>query len=521
MFIFVILLILFFLYPFLSLLFYIQEVKGVPWAELSPILANTVYQSLGSAVLSLFLGFFGARGLLYLQAHPFPFWRRHYKWIELWLLLPNFLPTLFLILPTLKWIWPLTSAATTAATATATSTGPSFSALALVPLVALHTLANTGLLSVGLARSMKKKGISAFALLAQVEGASFFQFLSPLLRYLKKDLFLFGFFVFSLSFSSFSAPLLLAGEHGVTLELFIYQKLRGGGNEGFSQALFLALLQSLFLFGLSYFLLFFRPASSSASPPPSPISPLLTSSWGWIVPCCFTLFILWGQVAGCLEGWGHLQELGLLKEASFWASLLGTLRLGLLTGASVYFLLLLLLFLSPQKGLQNFLMGYTTPSSALTGLAFFLLFPSLGGSGGGGESGGLGRLALSLCLCFFPYLYRLHWHSHLQTFQRQREVALTLGASKKEIFFFILLPQSSSLAAYMAGIAAFWACGDFALSQFLAGNETHLAMLMSSLLSRHHLSAATALAPLLLFLSFLCYFLFWFLGHVHRKKSFF
>ena len=532
---------LFFLYPFLSLLFYVGEWGGVSWSEWGPVGINTFFQSLGSALLSLGLGFYGARGMLYLRNHFF--WKKFYRFLELWVLLPNFLPALFLILPVLKWIWPLTSSLSASASASASAVAFQGGGLEtswisewmgltwrfgldLLPLIIVHTLANTGLVSVGLARIMQQKS-GNFALLAQVEGASFGDLFWPLVLYLKRDLFLLGFFVFTLSFSSFSAPLLLAGERGVTLELLIYQKLRGGD---LSQALSLAFLQSLFLLSLGGLLWWFRSSSSSSSSSfwvgetetkkihqgNEKISPLLVSSRGWFIPCSLTLWVVFAQGWGFIEGWRQLQALDVMKEGLFWTSLWGTLRLGLLTGIIVYGLLLLLLFLSPQKKLQNFLLAYTTPSASLTGLAFFLFFPST--LEAWGWSGGFWKLALSLCLCFFPYLYRLHWHGQLQNFQRQREVALTLGAGRGPLFFSILLPQSSSLAAYMAGIAAFWACGDFALSSLLAGEETHLALLMSHLLTRHHVLAATALAPLLLFISLLCYFVFWFLGYVHRKK---
>ena len=72
-------------------------------------------------------------------------------------------------------------------------------------------------------------------------------------------------------------------------------------------------------------------------------------------------------------------------------------------------------------------------------------------------------------------------------------------------------------ACRLAGIASFWAVGDFALGKLLLPQDVTLSLLIESLLSSYRLNAAMALMSLLLVLGICCYLFFWSLQFVYSK----
>ncbi|MEQ1664578.1 MAG: hypothetical protein ABL927_04300, partial [Bdellovibrionales bacterium] len=186
---------------------------------------QTIFQSTASAVFSIILGIVGASGLLFLTRSRFK------KVVEILFLIPNFLPSLFVLIATLQMFQLL-------------NTIGIYFPLGFWGVVIIHTLVNAGLISVALTHQIESR-LGTNIELAIVEGASFWRLWMAALGALKSDLWRLSFFVFVFSFSSFSIPLVVGQGGGETLEVLIYKTVIGAGNIKFG--IILALLQLVFL----------------------------------------------------------------------------------------------------------------------------------------------------------------------------------------------------------------------------------------------------------------------------------
>jgi hypothetical protein len=81
------------------------------------------------------------------------------------------------------------------------------------------------------------------------------------------------------------------------------------------------------------------------------------------------------------------------------------------------------------------------------------------------------------------------------------------------------MPQMWAKFTFLAGIAAFWASGDFALSTIISGRELTLAMNAKTLLGGYRLELASVVVLLSLLIGVFTYFVFVGLGHVSHSKS--
>jgi ABC-type Fe3+ transport system permease subunit len=118
-----------------------------------------------------------------------------------------------------------------------------------------------------------------------------------------------------------------------------------------------------------------------------------------------------------------------------------------------------------------------------------------------------------------PGLFRLGLADDMKSLRTQIEVAKTMGANAKQIFYNISFPQLVTGIARLSGFAAFWAVGDFALSRLISARTISVAMLVDDLLGSYRLSAASCLVLLLILLGACIYWLFRGLGNVLSQKS--
>src|SRR5258708_5356885 len=88
---------LFLFLPYILLFFEISNWGKIQISEYAAVLTRAVAHSSASALLSLILGYWGARGLI-------TFSGRTRKVLDLIIIVPNFLPTLFVVLSLLS-IW--------------------------------------------------------------------------------------------------------------------------------------------------------------------------------------------------------------------------------------------------------------------------------------------------------------------------------------------------------------------------------------------------------------------------------
>ena len=468
--------------PLFAILLFSSNWQWPALGHLIDVLWKTTAQSFLSSIASMILGLGGALGLLHWQNSRFR------GWLEVFCLLPGFLPALFVILPVLNLSGLI-----------------GHYPFGLRGIVLVHTLMCAGLVAVTISRLISGK-LGGMVELAWVEGASRWSLVrTGLLGYLRADLALLAFYVFALCFASFAVPLIMGGLNGQTIEVLIYEKIRQGG--GWSQAFVLSLVQMLFLFGFSLIL----SRSSDVRQQGRYQVRYLTWIPGLVPPILFSVFVLTAQFSGLQLGIEQLLQtdllVSLLPELVF-----HTLLVGVGTGIFVFILLLLVAGLSPHWGLDQFLTGYASPSAVVTGFAFLLFgFYGLWGS----------HLAmiLGLGLLFLPGLYRLMGRSLLHSVSRQVQVARVAGASWTLIFWQIEFPQVSSGFLWLAGLAAFWACGDFALSSIVAESSSTLGLMVKGYMTSYRLELATVLNLILICVSSLCFLFFGSLGFVVHKKS--
>lgn len=470
------------LFPFLFLIFQFRPDEFPDTSELLWALRNSFLQAFGSAFFSVLFGLWGALGLIGVSRDEKVFRR---SLLEVFCLLPNFLPAIFVLLATLNVLDPFP--------------------MGVTGIILIHTLINFGLVAVLLA-SLIETRLGGAVEQAYVEGASRWSFLKDVFfPLLKRDLFLLALFIFIVCFGSFSVPLVVGGGRGTTLEVLIYEKIRLSSRWG--EAVVLALVQSGFIFALS----FFSPARGPSLPARPTNFTLIRSVTGPFIILLTTGFYILGYGQGL---WDGFQNLGFFYEiqSAILASFVGTLAIGLSVGILCALCLFAVAWIGTDPLLSKFLRGYTAPSTALACFSFLLLGPNE-------AYWPFFKIPVVFTLITLTSLYRMGWDSRLENLRAQCDIALTMGASRGLIFKEILFPQLAANAGLLAGLAAAWASGDFAVSRILAHRDLSLGLMTESLMAGYRLSQSTILSLLVLLSGLICFGIFFWGGRVLSRKS--
>lgn len=475
-------LLLYLIFPFLFLVFQFNITTWPEWGELFWAFKNSFLQAFFSAVFSLTLGTWVALGLICFTEG----FRRHYRLVlEVLCLVPNFLPPLFSLLSILNFIDPFP--------------------MGIIGITIAHTVINFGLVAVMLANIIENK-IGSLAELAYIEGASRWQFLRKAFwPILKQDLFLLFLFVFVVCFGSFAIPLIVGGGKGTTVEVLIYEKIRLSSN--WSEAVVLAVLQSIFIFMVSFFAKRGRATSSER------IANLriLRMFSGIGVLLLIMSFGFLGYIQGVVEGFRQISAFYELQSPLIW-NFFGSLIIGVSVGLLSLGSLLVIAYCWPKAWFEKFLAGYVAPSTALCCFAFLIM--------GTNESfWPFIKIPLAFNLLSMASLYRMGWDGVLRGLESQITIARTLGAQAPQIFKEVLLPQISQRAAVFAGVAAVWACGDYSVSRILAHRDLSLAMMTETLMSSYRLGMATVLSLGLIVCGLICFLIMMGVGRVLSRKS--
>ena len=471
------------LFPVFIFIFKIPLLRFPPSSEWINVLLFTLLQAGLSAVLSVFFGIFGALGLCC-------FFHYKYKWVlELFCLLPALLPPLVSVL---AWI----------------NFSENFFSFpfSFFCVLVVHILMNIGLSSVFFSRLFYSQtgSLSAWAFLHNV---SRFPFLRKILFFeLKKDVVLVFLLVFSFCFTSFSVPLLVGGVSGQTLEVFIAEKLKDPVT--WPEAMTLFMIETFFIF-LFFALLYGRIGKKEEFTQKKhqlyllPCLPFLILP---VLPAALVFFGL-GDVFHSDKIW---QDFFLIKE-TFFSYWMNTLLVGIGTGCCVLLLLFLVAFCLRDLFLRHFLIAYSSSSAAFMGFAFLLM-------GSDGRLMVLLKWSLGLSLLFLPTLYRLMGESTLSRLKNQVCLMDLMGASRI-LSFKVIWPQCASAFFFLAGVGAFWACGDFAYSSIVSGGQGHLALLIQDLFASYRFELATILTWVLILSAVVCFSLFTGVAFVLHKKS--
>jgi len=469
-----------FLAPYLLLLTHWNHFSLPPFEELAWIFKNSLIQSILSSVIAIALGFWWARGLLFLEQKLSPSQNRG---LEFLILLPNFLPALFLLLILLSVITPFP--------------------FGLTGVILVHALMNASLAALFLKDILKKK-LRSLAELCWVEGASSVAFWKEGFRYLRGDFFWLFAFIFILCFCSFAVPLIAGGGKVTTFEVAIYEKIRTSTDWG--QAIGLSYLQFGFL------LLFSFLPSEHPAPQRERLerAPYLKSVSGGVSAILFSFFwigvFLWQSATGFAK---------LLQIEGLWRETLRVIPLSLFLSLGVGFAILALLFLSayafPDSWLKRFFLGFVAPSTALLGFVFLFLPSWFAGDE-------FLKWMIAFVILIFAPLYRWGWVQRLEGLRGQVQVARTMGADARMIFQKILLPQTLDLACRLSAVASLWALGDFALSKMIISRPATLALMAESLMSSYRIEGAMAVTALILFFGFILFLVFRGVENVIRRK---
>lgn len=472
--------VLFLLFPFLFL-FTQFRVSGSPdWGEIFWAFKNSFIQASLSSLFSLVLGTWASLGLLSLNR-----WQKQVRSLgELICLLPNFMPPLFILLSTLNVLDPFP--------------------MGIPGVVIIHTLMNFGLVAVLMAGTIESK-LGGVAELAYVEGSGRLNFFAKvLIPMLKKDFWLLGLFIFVVCFGSFSVPLIVGGGRGTTIEVLIYEKIRLSGDWG--GAVFLAFLQSLFIFALS----FVASKGKGAHLARRANLDIVKNPLGLIAIVGFAFLFFFGYAQGFISGISMFSTFYDLQSAIMW-NFFGSLVLGIATGLLCYTGLMGIAYCWPKAWFEKFLNGYVAPSTSLACFSLLIIAPNEGVFP-------FLKIPIALTMLTLNSLFRMGWDSELHSLRSQMTVAYAMGASHKQIFHEILFPQLSSRAGLLAGIASIWACGDFAVSRILAHRDLSIAMMTETLMSGYRLNQAIALSSLILVAGLLCFAFFVGGSRVLRRK---
>lgn len=432
-----------------------------------PVMMAMLQSSL-SAVFSLAVGFVLFLGV---QAWRAPGLKR---FAEIVLLIPNTIPALFVALGLISIF----------------SWNGRFP-YGLGAVVTAHVVMNSGLVAVAL-QSLVVKRLGGMVDAAALMGSTRFRFWWeigwPLLRTDLACLFL---FVFGISFTSFSIPVLLGGSRTLTLEAAIFNLIRLDGR--WDAAVILAAFQAGALLILASLL-------------PRGFWPARTVFRGgdFLGVRTFRFFVFVPLVLAC-SSW----SIGLLHRGyQLWPAdlpmadaFLTTFLLGLVIGLMHLFLFTVTAFVLPHPGLVRFLNGYLAPSTVITGFAF-LLIP------GDSELFRLYLTALAISLLSFPLLYRWMVHGAVASLERQVQAARLMGASWSLILFDVVWPQAAPAILRASGLAALWGSGDFAITSIVAGNINTVPLLITSLIRNYRIESAELLLLPLLVTGLMLYGLF-------------
>jgi thiamine transport system permease protein len=386
--------------------------------------------------------------------------------------------------------------------------------IALVPgsrglgaIVAVHALVNAGLVAVVIERVAIAK-IGGMAELALVEGASRSAFwLRGALRLLAPDMAAVGLFVFAACFASFAIPLALGGARAATLELAVFARLRAAGDlRGAVEA---ATVQTFFILGMAWLLgsLFGSPRPLTAGRRALRLD-LLAWAPGVVVLAVPGALLFAALAKGVAAGLGPFLANSALR-AELPRLFAGSFAASVGAGLACAFAWLALAFARPRGAARRALVGYAAPSATLTGFALWLLLPA-------GDGWALAKIALGSALLVAPALYRLEWDSRLESLRAQFRAAEALGASDALIFARVALPQLWRPACVLAGLAAFWTWGDFALSAIVADRHVSIGMASSALLDAYRVDQAMVAAALALAGGAATFLLFLGAGYVDR-----
>jgi thiamine transport system permease protein len=150
---------------------------------------------------------------------------------------------------------------------------------------------------------------------------------------------------------------------------------------------------------------------------------------------------------------------------------------------------------------------------ALTAFVFLLLLPSA-------PIFVPVKISIVIAVLSLPFLWRMGLQSSVDGISGQYQTSMTLGVRRWRYVNFVAWPQLASKCGTLAGIAGFWAVGDFAVSRVIATRDVSIAMMIDSMMSSYRLSLATVMTLSLLVVGVLVFSVIKGVAFVSCRKSF-
>lgn len=450
------------------ILFKDLEIVQVDFTELLTAFLNTAEQSLISSLMTIILGLVGALGLCALQGS------KKLKYFEFLCLIPSFLPALFFVAAILQIVRPFP--------------------FGLSGIVLVHVLTYVGLTAL-FYQSVFQNKFQKLSELALIEGATRRQFFIAAIKNMPFETLMIFLFLFVQFFTSFSVPLLV-GHQSLMVETLIYEKLRTTG--ALSDAVFISFLESAFIMAL---LLLYRAQKGLATLQSYEKIRLLHYKPALIVVVIPVVLYVLGSLSGAVLGINQLLSNRDIFNETF-PLILKSVVLSLSTGLALVVSLSLITFTYRNRFFDKFLLSFIPLSTVLIGLSFLLVDLNLGYF-----EQDLKFIAAMLII-FLPVLYRYQLKARLYDLESQIEVASLMGSTRFLTFRKIVLPQVFPTILFLSGLGAFWAIGDFAISQIIYGKDITLALYIQNLLGSYKLELANVLVFILLIIGLLIFTMF-------------
>lgn len=446
--------------PYFILLANGFQIQKLDWSEIFWALRNSGIQSLASAIFSVALGLVFALGLNRIDLVN----RRLSSVARILLVLPCLMPPFFVLLTTLSWVDPFP--------------------FGLVGITIVHVFQYAGLVGVTLAGVLVDR-VASVAEVSSTLGIGRLQFFRMAWPMIQRDVVTQGLFVFIMSFSSFSIPLVIGGGRGTTLEILIFEKIRVSNEVGAAVAM--SLLQTLIL----GFLLWRLPQQVQLSGRPRPSAALISSSVGTGLIVVFSFFLIFPWIVHVPLGFAQLSSLPHIGQ-----TLVEATGHSLFYSAIISFMILLFLlaisYVRQDSRLSAFLRVYFPPSVSLIGISGLLIL-------------GYVSETVAYLFCFFvllaPMICRFGFENRIVALDRQVHVAVVMGADRRSIWRKIILPQVWPHMIFLFGLAFLWSFGDFAMAKFFLPSGSTLPLLVENLMTSYRINSAMTVGALVLVIS--------------------
>lgn len=347
-------------------------------------------------------------------------------------------------------------------------------------IIIIFTVMHLGFATVLLTAATQER-MGSFGLIAEVYDVGRFKFYRrvycPLM---KSNLLTIFVLVFIFCFASFSVPLVAGGGRGTNLEVLIYEKIFI--NQNWSLAWTLNLLQSFFIFILSYLIL-----KKSALPKVDfEDSKYMQFRLGRVGLFIYLALYGGGYLMGLVKARGALAQFQALLPEIILATQ-HTLKI------MVFYILINILLLITwvydyvKSGRQNSSRHLLATSTILVGFSFYLLIPET-------SLGDYFKIILSMTILFFPPLFRSFLEKPLDQLDSQILTCKIFNISTSKIVFTVVLRQIKKPIFLWLSFLTIWFLSDFAILKSLGVRTATVGLMAESFLSSYRLSLAYLLS---------------------------